>query len=187
MGIDIKSIMDAGGWRSAAVFLCTYANPRDAGRVVADCIDTTHMQSPGRRREYIAGLIDNGEASFEINYIPGSDTDILLRTLMDSGETVQHRITFPNGVTVNGTKKWSDVLKGVLQQIASMAFSKMGGGGSGILLSMKRRRQSRIGDDKADIAVGKAANNGIELGESAFHCLCVRGQGQGGDQPLHLG
>jgi Site-specific recombinase XerD len=36
MGIDIKSIMDAGGWRSAAVFLGTYANPRNAGRVVAD-------------------------------------------------------------------------------------------------------------------------------------------------------
>jgi hypothetical protein len=36
------------------------------------------------------------------------------------------------GAAINGTKKWSDVLKGVLQQIASMAFSKMGGGGSGI-------------------------------------------------------
>ncbi len=36
MGIDIKSIMDAGGWRSAAVFLGTYANPRNAGRIVAD-------------------------------------------------------------------------------------------------------------------------------------------------------
>ncbi|MCK8780561.1 phage tail protein [Rhizobium sp. NTR19] len=70
------------------------------GAASADRIDATHMQSPGRRREYIAGLIDNGEASFEINYIPGSDTDILLRTLMDSGQTVQHRITFPNGVTV---------------------------------------------------------------------------------------
>lgn len=36
LGIDIKSIMDAGGWRSVAVFLGTYANPRNAGRVVAD-------------------------------------------------------------------------------------------------------------------------------------------------------
>lgn len=36
MGLDIKSIMDAGGWRSAAVFLGTYANPRNAGRIVAD-------------------------------------------------------------------------------------------------------------------------------------------------------
>jgi predicted secreted protein len=70
------------------------------GAASADRIDATHMLSPGRRREYIAGLIDNGEASFEINWVPGSDTDELLRSLMASGETVQHRITFPNGVTV---------------------------------------------------------------------------------------
>ncbi|TCR01044.1 site-specific integrase [Neorhizobium sp. JUb45] len=36
MGVDVKSVMDAGGWRSAAVFLGTYANPRNAGRIVAD-------------------------------------------------------------------------------------------------------------------------------------------------------
>lgn len=36
MGIDIKSAMDAGGWRSINVFLGTYANPRNSGRVVAD-------------------------------------------------------------------------------------------------------------------------------------------------------
>ena len=36
MGLDIKSVMDAGDWRSAAVFLGTYANPRNAGRIVAD-------------------------------------------------------------------------------------------------------------------------------------------------------
>jgi predicted secreted protein len=70
------------------------------GASSADRIDATHMLSPGRRREYIAGLIDNGEASFEINWVPGSDTDELLRTLMSSGNTTPHKITFPNGVTV---------------------------------------------------------------------------------------
>jgi predicted secreted protein len=65
------------------------------GEAAADRIDATHMQSPGRRREYISGLIDNGEATFEINWIPGNATDELLRGLMDSGETVEHRITFP--------------------------------------------------------------------------------------------
>jgi predicted secreted protein len=65
------------------------------GEATADRIDATHMQSPGRRREYISGLIDNGEASFEINWVPGSDTDVLIRDLFESGETVQHRITFP--------------------------------------------------------------------------------------------
>lgn len=36
MGVDVKSAMVAGGWRSTAVFLGTYANPRNAGRVVAE-------------------------------------------------------------------------------------------------------------------------------------------------------
>jgi integrase len=36
MGIDIKSTMTAGGWKSTAVFLGTYANPHNAGRVVAE-------------------------------------------------------------------------------------------------------------------------------------------------------
>lgn len=36
MGVDVKSAMDAGGWKSTAVFLGTYANPRNAGRVVAE-------------------------------------------------------------------------------------------------------------------------------------------------------
>lgn len=65
------------------------------GEATADRIDATHMQSPNRRREYISGLIDNGEASFEINWVPGSATDELLRDLFESGETVEHRITFP--------------------------------------------------------------------------------------------
>lgn len=65
------------------------------GEATADRVDATHMQSPNRRREYISGLIDNGEASFEINWVPGSDTDELLRAQFESGETVEHRITFP--------------------------------------------------------------------------------------------
>lgn len=70
------------------------------GAATADRIDATHMQSPGRRREYIAGLIDTGEASFEINWVPGNGTDELLRRLMSSGAVEQHEIEFPNGVTV---------------------------------------------------------------------------------------
>lgn len=70
------------------------------GEATADRVDATHMQSPNRRREYISGLIDNGEASFEINWVPGSDTDELIRRLFTSGDIVDHRITFPGGVTL---------------------------------------------------------------------------------------
>ena len=34
-------------------------------------VDVTHFQSPGARREFIAGMIDSGEASATINYNPG--------------------------------------------------------------------------------------------------------------------
>jgi predicted secreted protein len=70
------------------------------GEASTDRVEATHMQSPGRRREYISGLIDSGEASLEINWVPGSPTDELLRRLFNSGATEQHRITFPNGARV---------------------------------------------------------------------------------------
>jgi len=64
-----------------------------------DLIDATHMQSPNRTREFIAGLNDPGECSFEINFIPGSSTDVLLKSIIDAGVSVKCKITFPNAVT----------------------------------------------------------------------------------------
>lgn len=64
-----------------------------------DLIDATHMQSPGATREYILGLIDPGEASVEMNYIPGDATDDLLIAIEEQREAVQCRIVFPNLVT----------------------------------------------------------------------------------------
>jgi integrase len=45
MGVDIKSAMDAGGWRSINVFLGTYANPRNSGRIVADRHNLYHFDN----------------------------------------------------------------------------------------------------------------------------------------------
>lgn len=45
MGVDVKSAMDAGGWKSTAVFLGTYANPRNAGRVVAERLNIYQYDS----------------------------------------------------------------------------------------------------------------------------------------------
>lgn len=70
------------------------------GEATTDRVDATHMKSPGRRREYISGLIDSGEGSFEINWIPGSATDVILRNLQTAGEVVDWRFTFSNGVTL---------------------------------------------------------------------------------------
>jgi len=62
-------------------------------------VDVTHYGSPGRTKEYIAGLINTGDGSFSINWVPGNDTDQLLRGLRVSGAIRNHRITFPDGET----------------------------------------------------------------------------------------
>jgi predicted secreted protein len=58
-------------------------------------VEATHMASPDRRREWVAGLIDDGEGSFEMNYVPGSDTDILIRAALSDGVTRDYKIVLP--------------------------------------------------------------------------------------------
>lgn len=65
----------------------------------ADKIDVTHMGSPNFTKQYIRGLKDNGDVTFEVIWEPGSDTDTLLSSLDESeGEIVQIRFTIA-GVT----------------------------------------------------------------------------------------
>jgi len=65
-----------------------------------DQIEVTHFKSPGRKREYIPALSDNGTASCEMNYVPGSATDLLIEALITAGEVVEAQITYPNGTVV---------------------------------------------------------------------------------------
>lgn len=46
-----------------------------------DIVDTTSSSSPNMAREFIAGLIDYGEASIEVNWMPGDAADVLLRAI----------------------------------------------------------------------------------------------------------
>jgi hypothetical protein len=62
----------------------------------ADEHEVTHMASPGRTKEFIAGLIDNGEVTIPMNWVPGSVTDTLLSEIQASGELVQIEITAAN-------------------------------------------------------------------------------------------
>lgn len=64
-----------------------------------DIIEATHMQSPNSTKEFVLGLIDPGEASMTLNWIPGGDTDDRLRTIKAAREAVQCRIEYPNGAT----------------------------------------------------------------------------------------
>lgn len=60
-----------------------------------DIIDVTSSSSPNMAREFIAGLIDYGEASFQMNWDPGSAADTLLRgiSLERLPRTYQMRFT----------------------------------------------------------------------------------------------
>lgn len=60
-------------------------------------IEATHFASPQRRREYISGLIEDGEGSFGINYVPGGATAALITEAQDSGTTRDYKIVLPDG------------------------------------------------------------------------------------------
>ena len=80
-------------------------NPQQTFRLELDVdqVEVTHMQSPNRYREFISGLLDGGEASFEMNFVPGSTSDDRIFELLNLPTGVSRRracrISFPNGVT----------------------------------------------------------------------------------------
>ena len=77
----------------AEILSVTPPNPQ-----VAD-VEATHMKSPNRRREYIAGLIEDGEGSFEMNLVNGSATDTIIQTALTDGVTRNYKIVLPDGST----------------------------------------------------------------------------------------
>ncbi|WP_343347656.1 phage tail tube protein [Sphingomicrobium sp. XHP0239] len=60
-------------------------------------VEATHLKSPNRRKEYIAGLIEDGEGTFELNLVPGSDSDTLIQTAQNDGVARDYKIVIPDG------------------------------------------------------------------------------------------
>jgi predicted secreted protein len=60
-------------------------------------VEATHFGSPNRRREYVSGLIDDGEGTFEMNYMPGSATDALIRAALADHAARGYEIRVPDG------------------------------------------------------------------------------------------
>jgi len=77
----------------AEITAITPPNPTQA------VVEATHFKSANRRREYIAGLIEDGEGTFEMNYDPNSATDSLIRTALSDGVTRDYRIDIPDGAS----------------------------------------------------------------------------------------
>lgn len=63
-------------------------------------VEATHFESAGRTREYIPGLIDNGEISISINYDAGSATDTLILSALADTEARECMVSIP---TSSGT------------------------------------------------------------------------------------
>jgi len=60
-------------------------------------VEATHFKSANRRREYIAGLIEDGEGTFEMNYVPGSATDVICRAALNDGAAREYMVVLPDG------------------------------------------------------------------------------------------
>jgi hypothetical protein len=61
-----------------------------------DRVETTHLKSPNRRREYTSGLIDGGEVEVVLNFRPGSDTDQLIEEAQAAGDERSVRFVVPH-------------------------------------------------------------------------------------------
>lgn len=59
-------------------------------------VEATHLESPGKRREYISGMIEDGEADVTMNYVAGSPTDLLIQEAQASGATRAFKQIVPN-------------------------------------------------------------------------------------------
>lgn len=81
-----------------------------------DDVDATHFKSPNRQREFVAGLIDNGEIQFGTNYIAGSASDTLITEAMQSGEVRDIVVAIPAGASFQYFE-FSGIVKGYEKDI----------------------------------------------------------------------
>lgn len=82
----------------------------NVGSPSTDRVETTHLKSPNRRRQYTTGMIDSGEASITLNMRRGSDTDIALQDALDTGDERYVRFNYAE----LGTLTWTDDVMGVV-------------------------------------------------------------------------
>ncbi len=74
--------------------------------VSRDTIDVTHTSSDDDAREFIRGLIDGGEVSFEVNFLPGSTTQAVFTTSLTDGIATTSKPEFAIVFTDAATTAW---------------------------------------------------------------------------------
>lgn len=98
-----------------------------------DRVETTHLKSPNRRREYTSGLIDGGEVSVVLNFRPGSDTDTKLEAALTAGDERSAKFVVPQlgvaawdystTVIVTGYDKGEVTADGKMEATVTLAVS----------------------------------------------------------------
>jgi predicted secreted protein len=63
-----------------------------------ETVEATHLKSPNRRREYISGMIEDGELEVVLNYVPGSATDVLIADAANDGDARAFMAVIPRNV-----------------------------------------------------------------------------------------
>lgn len=76
-----------------------------------DSVEITAHDSPGYTKEFIPGLNENGEATWELNWLPGNATDEVLEALKGEREARLFTMDFP-----------MNVVAGKIQQCSFRAF-----------------------------------------------------------------
>lgn len=87
-----------------------------------DEAEATHLRSPGRRKEFVPGLIDGGEFTATRNYIPGDASDLLLSAALETGTTRKVRIVVPDN-SGTGTADWNFVVSAFIKKYAPDTMS----------------------------------------------------------------
>lgn len=80
-------------------------------------VEATHLNSPGRRKEFLAGLIDGGDVTLNLNYVPGGATDLLLTGAKETGTTRKVRFVIPDE-SGTGAADWNIVTSGFVKRYA---------------------------------------------------------------------
>lgn len=82
---------DTVGTLAELVQVVSFSLPSDT----AERVETTHLKSPNRRREYTSGMIDGGELEVTLNFRPGSDTDQAIEDALAAGDPRSARFNVP--------------------------------------------------------------------------------------------
>lgn len=99
--IGYGTLFKTGNGASPEVFT-TFAEVKKIAppKMKRDSVDVSHEQSPEQWREFIAGMKDGGDVSFDFNFAPGeSDAAALMAELDLAGSDAlkNRQVVFPDG------------------------------------------------------------------------------------------